>query len=223
MKLTTEQIQVIAETLDLNGLVYEDMKWELLDHIASEIENKMCLENCSFEETYKAVFENWKEQLRPKTYDFLFGYNLIGPRIIMDKMASNKISELKLIGISVFTILLIIIGVYKFTNNKELLNYFEHFLAFLATGGCVMLLVFKIKFSFSKIKTSHKLRFDNSIISLLLYFIVMRFNAKHSSYLSIDIYYLAIDFLMTLTCIALIFNALNVAYQHFQFEKKYAN
>jgi len=45
MKLTTEQIATIEETLVLNGVVYDDIKFELLDHIASEIESE-----CSNEE-----------------------------------------------------------------------------------------------------------------------------------------------------------------------------
>jgi hypothetical protein len=41
MQLTVEQISTINETLVLNGLVYDDVKMELLDHIASEIEQAM--------------------------------------------------------------------------------------------------------------------------------------------------------------------------------------
>ncbi len=41
MKLTTEQIAKIEETLVLNGVVYEDIKIELTDQIASEIENNI--------------------------------------------------------------------------------------------------------------------------------------------------------------------------------------
>ena len=38
MKLTTEQITQIDETLILNSLKYDDIKLEVTDHIASEIE-----------------------------------------------------------------------------------------------------------------------------------------------------------------------------------------
>jgi hypothetical protein len=37
MKLTTEQIAKIEETLVLIVVVYEDIKFELIDHITSEI------------------------------------------------------------------------------------------------------------------------------------------------------------------------------------------
>jgi hypothetical protein len=38
MKLTNQQIAFIDETLVLNGLTYDDIKLEVMDHIASEIE-----------------------------------------------------------------------------------------------------------------------------------------------------------------------------------------
>jgi hypothetical protein len=40
MKLTKEQIAKIEETLVLNGLVYDDIKLELIDHIALALEQK---------------------------------------------------------------------------------------------------------------------------------------------------------------------------------------
>ena len=48
MKLTAEQITEIEETLVLKGLKYDDLKLEVTDHIASEIEVLMQEENISF-------------------------------------------------------------------------------------------------------------------------------------------------------------------------------
>ena len=61
MKLTTEQIAKIEETLVLNGVVYEDIKLELIDHIASEIENNIGENNILFEAAFYQTFENWKQ------------------------------------------------------------------------------------------------------------------------------------------------------------------
>ena len=38
MKLTQEQIEFIDSILLLNGIKYDDVKLEMMDHIASEIE-----------------------------------------------------------------------------------------------------------------------------------------------------------------------------------------
>ena len=62
MKLTTQQIAQIEETLVLYGLVYEDIKLEVTDHIASEIEEKINNETSSFEDAFKEVFNTWKPE-----------------------------------------------------------------------------------------------------------------------------------------------------------------
>jgi hypothetical protein len=38
---TNQQIALIDETLVLNGFTYDDIKLELVDHIATEIESKV--------------------------------------------------------------------------------------------------------------------------------------------------------------------------------------
>ncbi|MFD0777676.1 hypothetical protein ACFQZF_03215 [Flavobacterium myungsuense] len=65
MKLSQEQIAKIDEKLTLKGLVYEDIKLELLDHIASDTENVMTDKEIAFEIAFKDVFRKWKPQLQP--------------------------------------------------------------------------------------------------------------------------------------------------------------
>jgi hypothetical protein len=57
MKLTNQQIETIEETLVLNGVVYDDIKLELVDHIATEIESEASIESKLFETVLKEVFE----------------------------------------------------------------------------------------------------------------------------------------------------------------------
>jgi hypothetical protein len=57
MRLTNQQITTIEQTLVLNGVVYDDIKLELLDHIATEIES-IIDERFSFEENLKSFLEN---------------------------------------------------------------------------------------------------------------------------------------------------------------------
>jgi hypothetical protein len=58
MRLTNQQT-TIEQTLVLNGVVYDDIKLELLDHIATEIES-IIDSQFSFEENLKKVFANGK-------------------------------------------------------------------------------------------------------------------------------------------------------------------
>ena len=55
MKLTTEQIAKIEETLVLNGVVYEDIKIELIDRIALALEQKKEVENQDLYYTIKRL------------------------------------------------------------------------------------------------------------------------------------------------------------------------
>jgi hypothetical protein len=222
MKLTPEQIQVIEATLDLNGLVYDDIKLEVLDHIASEIENKMCLDNRSFEESLKAVFENWKEELKPTTYSFTLGNHIIGPKIFMDKMANNIIKHQKIGGLMVLVITAVIIGVYKLTLNTSILFTAENVLTILTLVGSILLLGVKLFLSKSVIKTSYKFRFNRGFYLAIVYgisrglgaFPVVRNKEKLLSY--------SFTFAFGIIVLLLVANSLLLAYQHSQFEKKYA-
>jgi hypothetical protein len=102
MKLSKEQIAKINETLVLNGVVYDDIKLELTDHIASEIENNIGENDILFEKAFIHAFENWKEQLRPSSSKWLGSKNIV-PRIVIDKMILNS-KKLILIAI-VFVII----------------------------------------------------------------------------------------------------------------------
>lgn len=107
MKLTTEQIAEIDETLVLNGLIYGDIKLELTDHIASEIEAEMQEKETSFEVALKKVFQNWEEQLRPSS-SFWTGSQNVAPKIIIEKFSSLTKRQFKfsLLSVVVFSILM---------------------------------------------------------------------------------------------------------------------
>jgi hypothetical protein len=55
MKLTNQQIETIEETLVLNGVVYDDIKLELIDHIATEIESEASIESKLFETVLRGL------------------------------------------------------------------------------------------------------------------------------------------------------------------------
>jgi hypothetical protein len=113
MKLSTEQIAKIEETLVLNGVVYDDIKLELTDHIASEIENNIRENDILFEEAFVHAFDNWKEQLRPSSSKWL-GTKNVAPRIVIDKMILNS---RKLILISIVFVLITTIALTVLVRN----------------------------------------------------------------------------------------------------------
>lgn len=88
MKLTNQQIATIEQTLFSKGLVFEDIKLEVLDHIASEIEDRMNHEEISFETVHKSVFEKWKSELQISSSYAWLGAFFEAPRFAVDKLVA---------------------------------------------------------------------------------------------------------------------------------------
>ncbi|WP_046755361.1 hypothetical protein [Kordia jejudonensis] len=55
MKLTQEEIQYIDDYLRKSGVQFWDVRWEILDHVATGVEEKMTHENLDFETALEAV------------------------------------------------------------------------------------------------------------------------------------------------------------------------
>jgi len=124
MKLAPEQIAQIDQTLVLNGLIYDDIKLEVTDHIASEIEEKISNKEISFDVAYKEVFENWKLQLKPVTYGLWLGREYSGPKIIMDKMAAYTKSRLAYILLGSVPLTLFTITLMHLFNSETAIDIF---------------------------------------------------------------------------------------------------
>lgn len=76
MKLTTEQIQQIEEKLYADyDFYYDDTKHEVVDHIASEIEEEM--KDNSFETSFDKVFQNWHSRLQETEWNGMLLYGKI--------------------------------------------------------------------------------------------------------------------------------------------------
>lgn len=85
MKLTTGQITTIEKTLVLKGLIYEDIKLEVTDHIASEIENQLQNNQSNFKEVFDEVFSKWQSELKLTSNWWSSGF--VAPKIVIDKYA----------------------------------------------------------------------------------------------------------------------------------------
>ena len=76
MKLSVEQIQQIEEKLYADyDFYYDDTKHEVIDHIASEIEEEM--KDNSFETSFDKVFQNWRSRLQETEWNGMHLYGKI--------------------------------------------------------------------------------------------------------------------------------------------------
>ena len=117
MKLITEQIAKMDETLVLSGVVYDDIKIELTDHIASEIEKNIGENDILFEEAFINAFDNWKEQLRPSSSKWLGSKN-VAPRIVIDKMILNSKKLISIAIVFVFITTIVLTALVRNFNNE---------------------------------------------------------------------------------------------------------
>ncbi|WP_158840031.1 hypothetical protein [Polaribacter sp. L3A8] len=84
MELNKEQIQRIEHYLNLKNITYIDVRFEILDHIVSDIESKMTNENFDFETVFYNVTGKWDAHLK-ETSSWYFGVGFSAPKIILEK------------------------------------------------------------------------------------------------------------------------------------------
>jgi hypothetical protein len=116
MKLTAEQIRFIDKNLLDNGVFYEDVKLELIDHIASDIENQMEIHNTEFNEIFQTVFNKWKGLLESTSSSAWLGILFEAPKAVVNKMVSYTRKQFVFIFISALifgTLIATIVSVNK--------------------------------------------------------------------------------------------------------------
>jgi hypothetical protein len=84
MKLNPKQILQIEKHLDFKELVQVDLRSEVLDHMASNIENTIQRDNLEFNEAFNAEIKLWNEDLKEYSSSWL-GYAWVGPKLLMQK------------------------------------------------------------------------------------------------------------------------------------------
>lgn len=129
MKLTNEQIAIIDQTLIDKDLIYEDIKLELIDHIATDIENQLENQGSNFDAALSK--DKWEKALEETSNIWV---NVIGSRIVKEKFSKINTNQYKfsLLAVIVFSVLMTTITKLKpeeyFYNNLHLVFYSVYFL-----------------------------------------------------------------------------------------------
>jgi hypothetical protein len=220
MKLTNLQVAQIEETLVLNGLDYEDLKLEVTDHIATEIEVLLESNTLSFGENLKSVFEKWKPQLQPASSRIWLGPRTYVPKIILDKLIIESKKELfqGILVVIILTFLLILTS--KFFKDITVIKYMVVFLQALSLTGVFILVLGKIYRFKAKTKTTYSLLFTRIFYLMLFYGIGIGIGIYPilPSGKSAEIKVFSLSF--ALLYLIIICNMFRSLYKHFQFEKK---
>ncbi len=222
MKLTTEQIAQIEETLVLKGLVYQDVKLEIIDHIASEIEERMSHEDISFDNVCKSVFDKWKRALVISSSFAWLGAFFKAPRFVIDKLVAYSKREALHIFFSVLVFGSILTFIVSNTFQKETFEAIS-----LALQGAYTILILSTSISMfliwrSKIKTMYGRLF--LFRGWLVFLFCLQFNIYNDPLKHFDANN---SFLRTLVgclllCTPFVYSyfQLMLASEHFKIEKK---
>lgn len=174
MKLTTEQIQIIETALNekCNFKDFDDVRIELVDHIATEIEQELETNVYSFEQAFVKVMTRWNPLILPKSWSW---YDNV-PYIVCQLW---KKLDLKLLYLA---IPVSAVYVYFFTLLLER-NFpvYSITVPIILTGlGCTLFLVYR-KFS-NKTKTTMGgyalYKIYGQTLAMLLFFVLFFINER---------------------------------------------
>lgn len=218
MKLTTEQIAKIDETLVLNGLIYEDIKLEVTDHIASEIEATMNDNNISFEVSFKQAFENWKVQLRPSS-SFWLGVKNVAPKIVIEKWELiHRKQNPTIIQFAFF--ITIIIGILKVFSTENIPENISLITRWFCLALWVFIATIRIIMWKSKHKTLYSFIFKKRSRVPLNFLVLISLGLFPNRMVEINSILETTVVFVVILVILFSFSCLTLAYKHFQFERK---
>jgi hypothetical protein len=164
MELTTQQLQRVEHYLDKKNITYIDVRFEVLDHIVSDIETKMTKENLDFETVFYNVTEKWNTQLK-ETSSWLFGLGFSAPKIVLEKAKKNFKKWFFLIP-TFYIIPYILIGKINFIYSENIesgLNLLFQIVTILSTVLFLFLMIFK-----NKKRTTYSFILKTQSLNLLL-------------------------------------------------------
>ncbi|WP_306567228.1 hypothetical protein [Flavobacterium lindanitolerans] len=165
MKLDKNQIHIIETVLDKLGVVYVDYKYEILDHIATEVEEKMIIHTITFEEAFPEVLKKWQPKFK-KSSSVLFGYFWEMPEILLNKCI--KIYRKKLL--LVFTGAMVLTsGFLLFSSflRNHLANFFS-IATILYSVAFLLSAIGYVKIRLSKRKTSYGFLYKQQFMASVL-------------------------------------------------------
>lgn len=187
MKLTVEQITIISNYIDYCGIKEIDIKLELVDHIATQTEKSIVMDDVSFEQALRKVMVNWYP-LFVKEKSFHIGLFYTFPKIVMKKLEARVKKTYIFMAVSflLWTLLTFVLKL-KFSIN-EITNSVVNFVS-IAIGIAIVLILIRVNYK-TKPTTYRFLVNQSSPVLLFLLFIY----ALNNEMSSLKIYFLALIF-----------------------------
>jgi hypothetical protein len=220
MKLTASQIAQIEETLALNQVVFEDIKLELTDHIASDIEVVLSQEEIPFEEAMVIVFEKWSPQLRPST-SFWTPNNMKLPKIVLNKYKVEYKKQFIKGSLIAFFIAFSWAYLSKMIHDERVFEYLKLMLQIIFILEFILIFISKLVIWKSKTTTFNSFFFQKqTAIPLLLFILFLAMGLMPMQFVFPD-FKIAIGHNFLIVCYFIWpLRPLKLAFQHFKYMLK---
>jgi hypothetical protein len=215
MKLSTEQIECIDQTIIKKGVKFDDLKIEILDHIASEIEYEMTVAQKTFPEAHDEVFERWNEEFEPTRA--LFSTDSYYPKLVRSKF--RNLIKLEIIGaIVISTLLFSSFQLVSGVNARwEFVFWFKKVFICSYLVTILIILVFKFLNTKSKLSSTYKYSFDIQF-SVIFVFLSVIFNDNIPHDITDQNM-----FVLVLACLFVyLFSTIYLGFKHYQFQNKFS-
>ena len=174
MKLNKDQIQQVEDYLNQKGLKYVDIRYEVLDHISTDIEEKMISKQLSFEDASKIVYSKWNSSFHSHS-SFWLGIAYSGPKIFINHCVSILKKTIYRIQFIIIAVLFIVYHILKNIGFKEF-NYNEeviYSLYSLAAFNLIFVFYWFFQIKKTKLQTSYSYLFIRQVIPTVLIFLLL--------------------------------------------------
>lgn len=215
MKLTTEQIEAINQTLISTGIKFDDLKMEVLDHIALQIECEMKTNQTTFLEAFNQVFNQWETDLKP-TRAFL-SLTTYYPKLARSKFG-NQIKLEIVIAIAISSLLIISFQLVSDSNAKvNFILWIKKIFFYTYFGTILSVIVLKFLNKKSKISSTYKHSFDTRFPAIIVWLSIAFSDKIPEGITNQNILVLLIGF-----CFVFLLTTTYLGIKHYQFQKKFS-
>ena len=215
MKLTTEQIECINQTLVKKGVKFDDLKMEVLDHIASQIEYEMATTEKTFPEAYNQVFERWNAEFKP-TRAF-FSLNTYYSKLARSKFG-NQIKLEIITAITIAAVLFFSFQLVSDSNTKlQFIIWIKKVFFYAYIGTILSMFIFKFLNVKSKVSSTYKHSFDARFPSIFIWLAFIFNDNIPQDTTNQNL------FVLSMGCLFMyLLSTIYLGFKHYQFQKKFS-
>ena len=206
MKLNAEQIDKIDVILDKLGLDFLDIKLEVKDHIACQVEENMRSGEVTFDASLIEVLKCWESKLVLEE-SWLISKKKSFPKIVIQRLFKRFLIY------NTSVVLFVILSYFFFQNYRQSIKdsvFFLKYSKILYSSFFVVFLIFWLIMYFQKTKTSYFYQFkQNFYLVLLFQFYIVFLGSFVMNYMGLSLVLILTPFLFY------------TFYKHQQFINKY--